>query len=195
MGEEETQETLAEAELEDIPEDVEEGILTPADIAGLMDAFPRELLRIPEWRKSVWVWAYTLESERIRWDAMQAGKDVVTKINRGMIARVVEAVRVDGEPAEGGGPPARLFDREKHWQWLTNQPMAVLQRICTKSEELNQERAATEEQIRGFFALTGSAVACLKHIGSVCGACTECPMNSTARCPSVLSMSLWLPTV
>jgi hypothetical protein len=156
--------------------------------------YPRELVVIPEWNRSVWVWAYDLAGERGRWNDMQAGQDESERINRGMIGRVIESVRVSGDMVDGK-PPAALFNRGTHWQWLKGQPMGVIRRICEVSERLNGESFATQEQIASFFGLMAQVVPCLTHIGLHSGACTDCPRNSQPNCPSVSSQRLWLPTV
>jgi hypothetical protein len=184
----------AVAATEEAPPDLESDTLTPDEIAKLTETFPHEKLYMPEWRKAVWVWAYTLESERTRIGAMDSGSDNVDKVNRGMIMRVIEAVRVSGEHAEDGTPPARLFDKKKHWAWLIAQPAGAIQRICELSEKLNGERGVTREQMQSFFAVQAAIVGCLTYTASACEACTDCPKKSAGLCPSELYASLWLPT-
>ena len=193
MGEDQVQEQ--DVAIETPPDDVGEDVMTPEDIANLTDAFPREKLYIPEWKRAVWVWAYTLASERLRWVAMDGTTDQAEKVNRGMVMRVIEAVRISGDHASDGGPAPRLFDKEKHWAWLLGQPAGLIRRICEKSEQLNGERNVTEEQMRSFFVTQAAVVRCLQHTALACDACTDCPRKSEGLCPSDLYASLWLPTM
>ena len=183
----------ATGSLED-PEPGSQPILRPEDVPALDATYPRELVFIPEWQRSVWVWAYDLAGERDRWADMQAGTDEADRINRGMIARVIAAVRQGGDMINDQLPPP-LFNRADHWGFLSRQPIGVLRRICEVSERLNGESMVTQEQIAGFFVMMAMVVPCLKRLGSHCGACTDCPQNSREACPSELSRKLWLPTV
>jgi len=171
----------------------QQAVLTAEDLVGLTDAFPRELVFVPEWGKSVWVWAYDLNGERDRWNDMQNGQDDADRINRGMIARVIAAVRQGGDMVDGKLPPP-LFTRVAHWEMLKQQPLGVVKRLCEVSERLSGESFATQEQIAAFFGLLGQVIPCLRHIVSHCDACTDCPRNSQATCPLVTSQRLWLPT-
>jgi len=162
-------------------------ILGPEDIGGLSDTYPRELVEVPEWDGAVWVWSMNLSGVKALWEEMQQGENDVERQNRSNVARVLEAVRTKGELTGDGELPPPLFDRGKHWKWLSNQPLAVIRRICEASERMNGEASVSQEALLGFFGTLTRVVSCLRHIASACECCTDCPRSSTDACPLVYS--------
>lgn len=166
------------------------------ELTARADVFPRELVYVPEWGASVWVWAYDIAAEQRRMEFMRSGDEELTQWEiqtRGQVSRVAEAVRNGGDMVEGK-LPARLFSLLQHNDWLRKQPIAVLNLLCQVSERLNRETLATQEQLAAFFATMPQVVWCLERTASLCGACTDCPRSSHPSCPSVLCKRLLSPT-
>jgi hypothetical protein len=181
--------------------DGESVVLTDvAELVARRDVFPRELVYVPEWGASVWVWAYDIAAEQRRMEFMRAGAEDGEALTqweiqtRGQVSRVGEAVRKGGELTEDGKLPPPMFNYYLlHADWLRGQPVAVLNLLCQVSERLNRETLATQEQLAAFFATMPGVVWCLKRIASASGHCTGCPRSSQATCPSVLCERLSLP--
>lgn len=170
-------------------------LTSAADLVARSDMFPRELVYVPEWEASVWVWAYDLAAEQRRMEYMRAGDEELTQWEiqaRAQVSRVVASVRTAGDLVDGKLPPP-VFTLLEHGEWLRNQPIAVLNLLCQVSERLNRETIATQEQLAAFFAIMPQVVWCLERTASLCGACTDCPKSSHPSCPSVLCKRLLSP--
>jgi len=92
---------------------------------------------------------------------------------------------------QGEEPDSPLtFNHLVDWAFVFGLPTSVVDRLHSTSRELDMYIGVRASQILDFFRIVGSLRACLTHIASRCGACTDCPRNSQENCPLQLLLPL-----
>lgn len=165
-------------------------VFTVADIATLGHTVQKRWVRVPEWgNKQLCMWGTTgLETRKINDECGIALKDPTQFALRRRTATILYCAR------DGDGPDAKPVFGHDQWGWLEAQPNSALDTLYNAVQELDISSGIKADQIIDFFAVVGSLRTCLAHIGSACGACTDCPENSRMSCPQQLLDSLFSPT-
>lgn len=172
------------------PTEVVKKPFNPSMIPMMGNNVSKEWITVPEWRimdkdgniisdGSVCVWGTTQKNIiSIENDVRLSPDNDLVAAARRQIATIIECCK------DGDGADAKpIFTRTKSWGWLEEQPSAVLDRITRTVAELDLSGPLRIKDVMDFFLTVENLQGCLRHIGSVCGSCTDCHQKSQGTCP------------